>query len=72
MDHSESVFEGSEVIVKTHKELLKLLINIVESKSEDTKNNLLSEVLLSIFTNGLKDVDKKVIHILRNNFKKAH
>ncbi|CAO1342934.1 unnamed protein product [Diamesa tonsa] len=59
MDHSDSVFKGSEIIVKTNKELLKLLINAVESKSNDSKNNLLSEILHSIFTNGLKDVDNK-------------
>lgn len=71
MDHSDSVFKGSEIIVKTHKELLKLLINIVESKSNDSKNNLLSEILHSIFTSGLKDVDNKVIIIRRNKSKKS-
>lgn len=66
MDHSDSVFKGSEIIVKTNKELLKLLINVVESKSNDSKNNLLSEILQSIFTSGLKYVDNKVIIIRRN------
>lgn len=66
MDHSDSVFKGSAIIVKTHKELLKLLINIVESKRDDSKNNLLSEILHSIFTSGLKDVNNKVIFVRRN------
>lgn len=72
MDHSESVFGCSEIIVKSHNELLKLLINVVESKSDDSKNKLLSEILYSILKNGLKDVDKKVIIIRRNRSRKTH